>query len=164
MDFKEGHWPGADEFQPAGGVLEGAQTIIVATLLAPFAQAVSSTVGTRVANTIGPWTRLQLRRLLRRETRRHRVGVINRLTRSPLLLTHHNVVIILPTGIPADALALLPVMNFDDLSHHFDLGAAIVGWQDNRWQAHGARQGLAALSEWDPATATWTHRGHAQPD
>jgi hypothetical protein len=126
----------------------------------PFVQAMAQAFGTRLANNIGPWTRVRLRRFMRRQTRESLRGWVPRgAPVAPGLVLNHEsgARILLDAHTPPTALSQLTSMDFGRLEGG---SATTVQWNGSQWRASlvtldgGAFASLDLL--WDAGQREWT--------
>lgn len=123
-----------------------------AATLAPFLQALSSTLGTKIATRLDDATRRTVRRVLRRELPR----VDQRSTRAlGILATSGGTQIRFEAHTPEDALPQLLAMTFETIERPTPDVPALVRWTPTGWLATVSRSGQLHDFRWDPAQAVW---------
>lgn len=131
-------------------------------LLAPFVQALASSLGAKLGEQLDRATRDALRRLLRQQASEH--GLRSRINgywpNSPVSLSptcHPRVVLEVSESDPAEALCQIPRMDFGALVALIptdEQRQIRVDWVGGRWVAY-FMGGRPALHAWNPESRTW---------
>ncbi|MGW2788080.1 hypothetical protein ACWC3X_44205 [Streptomyces populi] len=120
--------------------------------LVPFLQALSSTLGTKVATRLDDATRRTVRRVLRRELPQFD----QRSTRAlGTLSTTGGTQIRFEAHTPEEALPQLLAMTFDTIEQPTPDAPALVRWTGSGWLATVSRSGQLHDFRWDPEQAVW---------
>ncbi|MEV5484082.1 MULTISPECIES: hypothetical protein [Streptomyces] len=138
-------------------------TLLIGASLTPFLQAISTTYGNRVAGGIGPWMRLRLRRIIRREIRAGAgTGAIGPGRRPGIpvptlqLAEENGCTVLLDAHTPAEAVAELFHLDFSFLVNEYDSPPYVIWSNDVQlWRAQGTKNQAAFYASWDSDQMRW---------
>jgi hypothetical protein len=141
-----------------------AVSTVVATLaLAPFVQAIASTLGARVATKLDEVTRSALRRFFQRQLEEARPGRRTARTDLELLVKGDGVSLRISRSTPPALMSQLPTIDFDALRGSQETNLE-VSYSGIEWRAFGTRDSRPFTSTWDSANGQWRDQSEPGPD
>jgi hypothetical protein len=131
-------------------------TVLGTLALAPFVQALSSSLGERAGKNAERGMRAVARKILRRELDSAGTGG-DRIVPTVRESSADAARIQFDEDLSEEALLLLPTMDFAPLPRMGDHPPVVRWLSDGRWHAVTLRDDLIVDACWDPATASWQH-------